>query len=100
MLKKLGAALGDVFDFNALAGAGRPEHEEEEEEDGAPKLHTAVRDGKMQGDCRTGRLKGLCVLSLLYTSGSAIAKGARGPTPPAVTKAARWNRIWVVFGMQ
>ena len=63
MLKKLGAAMGDVFDFNALVGAGGPadEEEEEEEEEGAPNLHTAASDGEMQGVCSRGQVKGWCV---------------------------------------
>ena len=36
----------------------------------------------------------------IITSWYAIAKSAIGPAHQAVLKIARWNRIWVVFGMQ
>jgi hypothetical protein len=50
VLKKLGAAMGDVFDFNALVGAeGRPEDEDEDEDEAEPNLHTAASDGTGKG---------------------------------------------------
>lgn len=46
VLKKLGGAMGDVFDFNALVGAADAEGEEAEAEgEEVANLHTAASDG-------------------------------------------------------
>lgn len=53
MLKKLGSAMGDVFDFGAMLGEGEEGAEEaaadEEEEEEEPNLHAAASDGECWG---------------------------------------------------
>lgn len=60
VLQKLGGAMGDVFDFEALTGAEGEEGEEAEEEE--PTVHSAASDGAQR------RLP--CTVSRLAAAGS------------------------------